>query len=50
MTGAKVVRFFLSNSDKTYADADNPLYTDTRYNDTIRYNDNLAVTKPLLKR
>ena len=29
---------------------DNPLYTDTRYNDKIRYNDNLTVTKPSLKR
>ena len=29
---------------------DNPLYTDTRYNDKIHYNDNLTVTKPLLKR
>ena len=28
----------------------NHLYTDTRYNDTIRYNDNLNVTKPSLKR
>ena len=28
---------------------DNPLYTDTRYNDKIRYNDNLTVTKPLLR-
>ena len=28
----------------------NPLYTDTRYNDEIPYNDNLTVTKPLLKR
>ena len=27
-----------------------PLYTDTRYNDKIRYNDNLNVTKPQLKR
>ena len=27
----------------------NPLYTDTRYNDKICYNDNLTVTKPLLK-
>ena len=26
---------------------DNPLYTDTRYNDKIRYNDNFNVTKPL---
>ena len=29
---------------------DNPLYIDTRYNDKIRYNDNLTVTKPSLKR
>ena len=29
---------------------ENPLYTDTRYNDKIRYNENLSVTKPLLKR
>ena len=28
----------------------NPLYTDTRYNDKIRYNDYLTVTKPSLKR
>ena len=28
----------------------NPLYTDTRHNDKVRYNDNLNVTKPLLKR
>ena len=26
---------------------DNPLYTDTWYNDKIRYNDNLTVTKRL---
>ena len=26
-----------------------PLYTDTRYNDRIRYNDNLIVMKPLVK-
>ena len=31
-------------------DTVNPLYTDTRYNDKIRYNDNLSVTKPLLKK
>ena len=31
-------------------DKDNPLYTDTRYTDKIRYNDNLTVTKPSLKR
>ena len=29
---------------------DNSLYTDTRYNDTIYYNNNLTVTKPSLKR
>ena len=29
---------------------DNPLYTDIRYNDKIRYNDNLTVTKSSLKR
>ena len=28
----------------------NPLYTDTRYNDKIRYNENLNVTKPSLKK
>ena len=28
----------------------NPLFTDTIHNDRIRYNDNLTVTKPLLKR
>ena len=28
----------------------NPLYTDIRYNDKIRYNDNLNVTKPSLRR
>ena len=29
---------------------DNPLYTDTRYDDIIRYNDNFSGTKPSLKR
>ena len=29
---------------------DNPLYTDTRYNDKIRYTDNLNLMKPSLKR
>ena len=29
---------------------DNPLYTDSRYNDKIRYNDNLTVMKASLKR
>ena len=29
---------------------DKPLCTDTRYNDKIRYKDNLTVTKPSLKR
>ena len=28
----------------------NPPYTDTRYNDKSRYNDNLNVTKPSVKR
>ena len=31
-------------------DTDNPFYTDIRYNDKIRYNDNLVVLKPSLKR
>ena len=30
--------------------SEHPLYTNTRYNDKIRYNDNLTVTKPSLKR
>ena len=42
----QIRHFFLQKSDDTV----NPLYTDTRYNDQIRYNDNLNVTKPLLKR
>ena len=29
---------------------DNPFYTDTRYNDKIRYNDNLTVTKASVQR
>ena len=29
---------------------DNPLYTNTRYKNNIRYNDNLTVMKPSLKR
>ena len=29
---------------------DNPFYTDTRYNDKIRYNNNLTVKKPSLQR
>ena len=28
----------------------NSLYTDTRYNDKIRYNDDLNVTKQMLKK
>ena len=28
----------------------NPLYTDTRYNDKIRYSDNMTITKPSLRR
>ena len=31
-------------SDSTSYDTDNPLYTDTRYNNKICYNDNLTVT------
>ena len=37
---------FVKKSENT----DNPLYTDTRYNDKIRYNDTLTVTKPSRKR
>ena len=33
-----------------YLYTDNPLYTDTRYNDKICYNDNLTVKKPLLNK
>ena len=29
---------------------DNPLYTDTRNNDKIHYNDNLTITNPSVKR
>ena len=36
--------YFVNNN------TDNPLYTDTRYNDKIHYDDNLTVTKPSLKR
>ena len=32
-----------------YEGTDNPLYTDTRYNDNIHYNDNLPVKKPSLE-
>ena len=39
--------FFVSKG-KLYTD--NTLFTDTLYNDEIRYNDNLTVTKPSLKR
>ena len=38
------------DSNKHQSITDNPVYTDTRYNDKIRYSDNLTVTKPLLKR
>ena len=33
-----------------FRNTDNPLFTNTRYNDDIRYNDNLTVKKPSLKR
>ena len=29
---------------------DNPLYTDTQYNQKVRYNDNLTVAKSSLKK
>ena len=29
---------------------DNPLYTDTRYNNRVRYNDNYSVSRTSLKR
>ena len=32
------------------SNTDNSIYADTRYNDKTRYNDNLTVTKPSLKR
>ena len=35
--------------DDLSRNTDNPFYTDTLYNDTIRYNDNFTVTKPSLK-
>ena len=31
-------------------DTHNPLYTDTRYNDKIRYDNNMTDTKPSLQR
>ena len=40
----------ISKLESTCIGTNNPLYTDTRYNDKIHYNDNLPVTKPLLKR
>ena len=36
--------------DTIYDDTDSPPYTDTRYNDKIRYKDNLTVTKYSLKK
>ena len=39
---------FCIPSEKGYTD--NPLYTDSRYNDKVHDNDNLTVTKPSLKR
>ena len=38
------------DSEAAPSDTDNPLYTDTLYKDKIRYNDNLNVKKPSLKR
>ena len=35
---------------QTFYGTANPLFTDTRYNDKIRFNDSLTVTKALLKR
>ena len=43
-------KFFSFSVDQFSKGTDNPVYTDTRYNDKIRYNDNLTATKPLLKR
>ena len=45
-----ILTFFLLPYEMCLPDTDNPPYTDTRYNDKIRYNDNLTVTKPSLKR
>ena len=43
-----VARFMESFCMNIYAD--NPFYTDTRYNDKSHYNDIMTVTKPSLKR
>ena len=40
-------RYRPTASQFKYYDTDNPFYTDIRYNDRIRYDDNLTVTKPL---
>ena len=41
--------FLEKNTMDANTDTDNPFYTDTRYICRIRYDDNLTVTKPLLK-
>ena len=33
-----------------FVDTDNPFYPDTRYNDKVRYDDNLTVPKPSIKK
>ena len=41
---------YVGNDDPDLlAYTDNPLYADSQYDDKIRYNDNLTVTKPSLK-
>ena len=40
----------LKSKNLLQCSTDNPFYIDTRYNDKIRYNDDLTVTKPSLKR
>ena len=47
---AHIIEGVFSDVAARPTDTVNPLYTDTRYNDKIRYNDNLSVTKPLLKK
>ena len=36
--------------NRIWMNTDNPFYSETRYNDKIRYNDNLTVAKPSLKK
>ena len=45
-----VLVFCIHNSEIYITCTDNPFYTDTRYNNKNRYNDNLTITKPSLKR